>query len=232
MSIPLPDAPTAPDRPLRADAARNRARVLDAAEAVFTDLGQGATIEAVARRAGVGVGTVCRRFPTKQALLDAVVTRMTESLLDDALDAREVSDPGAAFELFVHRLADQQARHRLLAEQMASSFELPSVADDVRTALRTAISDLVEGAQAAGALRADISAADVAVLFAGIAQATAITSDVVPALRDRYVEVVLDGLRPAAASELPGRPLGFDDLERLRLARAARPSGEGPAGSR
>ena len=78
-------------RPLRADARRNRERVLAAAEAVFGESGLNGQIEEVARRAGVGVGTVCRNFPTKQALVEAVLTSMYESLLGRALEASRSS---------------------------------------------------------------------------------------------------------------------------------------------
>jgi len=90
---------------MRSDARRNRERVLVAAEDVFSEMGLRAQIEEVARRAGVGVGTVCRHFPTKQALVEAVLEAMYESLLQDALQALEQRDPGSAFRTFFFALS-------------------------------------------------------------------------------------------------------------------------------
>src|SRR3954462_1888894 len=112
-------------RPMRSDARRNRERVLVAAEDVFSEMGLRASIEEVARRAGVGVGTVCRHFPTKQALVEAVLEAMYESLAHDAQEALDRSDPGEAFRTFFTSLSEFQARHRALAEQMATEIALP-----------------------------------------------------------------------------------------------------------
>jgi AcrR family transcriptional regulator len=207
-------------RPMRADARRNRERVLAAAEAVFSELGLRASIEEVARRAGVGVGTVCRHFPTKQALVEAVLEAMYESLVHDAEEALERSEPGEAFRAFFSSLSEFQARHRALAEQMATEINLPPSAQPLRMALRASISELVTRAQNAGAIRADIGPADVSMLFSGVAHATALAGDLQPALRERYVAIILDGLRPLEASTLSGGPLDFAQLERLKQRRA------------
>jgi AcrR family transcriptional regulator len=206
-------APT--DGPRRADARRNRERVLEAAEAVFGESGLKAPIEDVARRAGVGVGTVCRNFPTKQALVEAVVGAMYETLLHEAEHALADPDPAHAFERFVVGLPDFQARHRALADQMASENMLASAASPREQLLR-AVSELVGRAQAAGAIRADIGPGDVSMLFSGVAHATAIVGDLQPVLRERYVRIILDGLRARDATALPGRPLDFAQLRRMR----------------
>lgn len=203
-------------RPQRADARRNRQLVLAAAEAVFSELGLRAQIEEVARRAGVGVGTVCRHFPTKQALVEAVLEARYESVLHDAERALELPDPGVGFRSFFVSLSEFQARHRALAEQMATEIELPASAQPVRMALRQAMTELVTRAQRSGAIRADIGPADVAMLLSGIAHATALAGDLQPALRERYVAIILDGLRPLEATRLSGRPLHFAELERLK----------------
>jgi AcrR family transcriptional regulator len=203
-------------RAMRADARRNRERVLAAAEDAFSEMGLGAHIEEVARRAGVGVGTVCRHFPTKQALVEAVLGAMYASLLDDAQRALDDPDAGAAFETFVRALSAFQARHRALAEQMAAGIALPSPEPSQKDALHRAIVDLVARAQAAGKVRDDIGAADVALLLAGVAQATAVTGDMQPMLRERYVTIILDGLRPGHAGALPGRPLDWGELAKLK----------------
>jgi AcrR family transcriptional regulator len=203
------------DRPMRSDARRNRERVLAAAEETFSEAGLRASVEDVARRAGVGVGTVCRHFPTKRALIEAVLEEMYRSLLGDAQRALELPDSATAFHTFFIALSEFQSRHRALAEQMATELDLPAVAQ-VRDELRRAITALVTRAQDAGAIRADIGPADVAMLFSGVAHATALAGDLQPALRKRYVAIILDGLRPYEASSLPGKPIDFGQLQRLK----------------
>ena len=208
-------APPPADGPRRADARRNRERVLAAAEEVFAESGLKAPVEEVARRAGVGVGTVCRNFPTKQALVEAVVGAMYETLLRHAEEALEDPDPGHAFERFVVDLPEFQARHRALADQMATEDMFTSATSPRERVLR-AVSELVARAQAAGAIRADIGPGDVSMLFSGVAHATAVAGDLQPVFRERFVRIVLDGLRPTDATELPGRPLDFAQLRRMK----------------
>ena len=188
---------------------------MTAAEEVFAESGLKASIEEVARRAGVGVGTVCRNFPTKQALVEAVVGAMYETLLRQAEEASEDPDPGHAFERFVVGLGDFKVRHRALADQLANEDVFASAASPREKVLR-AVSDLVSRAQAAGAIRTDIGPGDVSMLFSGVAHATAIAGELQPMLRERFVRIILDGLRPQDATELPGRPLDFAQLRRMK----------------
>lgn len=210
---------TEPDGPRRADARRNRERVLTAAEAVFAQSGVKAPVEEVARRAGVGVGTVCRNFPTKRALIEAVVGAMYESLLAEVETASQDPDPARAFERFVMGLPKFQSRHKALADQMANETMAASSAGPKEQVLR-AISDLVARAQAAGAIRADIGPGDVSMLFSGVAHATAVAGELQPVLRERFVRIILDGLRAEDPTALPGRPLDFTQLKRMNERRA------------
>ncbi len=178
-----------------------------------------APIEEVARRAGVGVGTVCRNFPTKQALVEAVVGAMYESLLVEVEVAAADPDPGHTFEQFVIGLPEFQARHRALADQMANENMATADAGPKEQVLH-AISDLVARAQAAGAIRADIGAGDVSMLFSGVAHATAVAGELQPVLRERFVRIILDGLRADDPTALPGRPLDFTQLKRMSRRRA------------
>jgi AcrR family transcriptional regulator len=209
------------DRHQRSDARRNRERVLLAAADVLSASGLKAPVEEIARRAGVGVGTVCRNFPTKQAMVDAVLTDLYEKLLQDALDGLANPDAGQAFEAFVVVLSAFQARHRALAEQMATDMQPPVAMSAVRERLWTAISELVARAQTAGTVRSDIGPADVAMMLSGVAHATALAGDLQPVLSDRYLRIILDGLRPTGASPLPGEPLDFDGLERVKGRRSS-----------
>ena len=206
---------------MRADARRNRERVLEAAEALFGEIGLKAQMDDVAERAGVGVGTVYRHFPTKAALLEAVIAGRGEAMLRDIKAAVGDPDPGMGLRRFASAMADHQARNRALAEEMAAEIDLPAVMARVRDSIYDAVSGLVNRAQAAGAIRSDIGASDVSMLLSGIAHVVELAGDLGARLRQRYLTIVLDGLRPADASPLPGRPLELDELH--RLARKHRP---------
>ena len=204
MTIPVVKS-THHVRPQRSDARRNRERVLEAAEALFAEEGLKVQIEQVAHRAGVGVGTVCRNFPTKQVLLDAVLTVMWESLLSDARAALDEEDPGAALRRFFAAKADFHARHLALARGMSPAIDHPASADSVRESLREVFAALVGRAQASGAIRPDIGPGDLALLWSGVAQAVELTAgEPDAALWQRYLTILMDGLRPVDPTPLPG----------------------------
>jgi len=195
---------TSAPKHLRADARRNRARVLEAADAVFAAHGLHAGIEEVAQRAGVGVGTVCRNFATKEDLVAEVLAARAEAMLDQVRVALDDPDPGAAFERFMRFMADSTARYRALAEDMAARGEVP-VREGLKQEFGEALDALVALAQSAGALRADVTAADIKLLLSGLAQATVTPGG--SASRSCFLRVVLDGLRPEAARARPASEL-------------------------
>lgn len=184
------------ERQLRADARRNRARVLAAAEEVFAEFGVHAGIELIAHRAGVGVGTVCRNFATKEDLIAEVLTARGEAMLDEARAALVEDDPAAAFERFMVAAASRAAGYRALAEEMAARGEVP-IREDLRQQLTDALDQLVRRAQRAGALRTDVTTADIKLILSGLAQAAVTPGE--ESSRERFLRVVLDGLRPAQA---------------------------------
>jgi AcrR family transcriptional regulator len=200
---------------MRADARRNRERVLEVADDLFGEIGVKAQMDDVAERAGVGVGTVYRHFPTKAALLEAVITMRFESMLRDVQAAASDPDPGVALRRFASAMADHQARNRALAEGMASEIDLPVLLAGVKESMQQTVTELVGRAQAAGAIRADIGPSDVSMLLSGIAHVVELAGDLGATLRRRYLTIVLDGLRPADASPLPGRPHDLDEFHRL-----------------
>jgi AcrR family transcriptional regulator len=206
-------------RPQRADARRNRERVLRAAEDLFAEEGLRVQMSEVARRAGVGVGTVCRNFPTKDALIGALLHEMLSALLAEAEAALAQPDAAAGLWAYCEAMADLQTRSRGLAEEMSAHLGLTADELPVKLALREAITQIVARAQAAGAIRDDIGPADMALLFCGIAQSAALAGDVGPVQRRRYLTIVLDGLRPLDPTPLPGPPVGFDDLAQARTKR-------------
>jgi AcrR family transcriptional regulator len=185
-----------PAKHLRADARRNRARVLEAAAAVFAEDGLHAGIEEIAQRAGVGVGTVCRNFATKDVLIAEVLAARGEAMLEELGAAIADPDPGAAFERFMTGMARSAARYRALAEEMAARGEVP-IRQGLKVALQDSIDQLVRLAQAEGSLRADVTGADIKLLLSGLAQASVTPGD--DSSRERFLRVVLDGLRPEAA---------------------------------
>jgi AcrR family transcriptional regulator len=199
QQMPDPARPDAPggDKPLRADARRNRARVLEAAETVFAAKGTGASTEEVAREAGVGIGTVFRHFPTKEALLEAVFAARLERLAEDARALAAAEDPGAAlFNLFT-RMVQESATKQALADALAAAGV--DVRQQVATAggqeLLGALGVLLTRAQEAGAVRSDLRPADLIALLVGTSKAAEHTGwD--PETHARTLRVVLDGLRP------------------------------------
>jgi len=195
----LSTAPTTlATRRLRADAVRNRAKVLEAARAAFAEHGTEAQIEDVARRAGVGVGTVYRHFPTKQALAEALV----EERFDDTIAyvrglVEEEPDAWRALERCFEYCAAKQAKDRAWAGalmQMAGGMMGPR--EHQMHELLALEGRLLARARAAGVVREDLVAADMPALFCALAS-------VVQAGGDgwrRYLELLLDGLRPPAPS--------------------------------
>ena len=194
-------------RPLRADARRNRERVLKAAREVFAEQGQEAQIDDVARRAMVGVGTVYRHFPTKEALLDALALDAFERILAVAAEqlARD-GDPWEAFSHVVSTGAEVLAGDRALSEVMAEMRGPLHVDETLQRRMTETMTTLMERAQAAGALRADVILDDVVMVMCGIGTATR-KPHICPEAWRRHVAIVLDGMRASnAVTELPAHP--------------------------
>ena len=174
-------------RPLRADAARNREKVLRAAREAFAESGYGVPLDEIAARAGVGPGTVYRHFPAKEALFEAVVTARITDLVDDARARADAADPGEAFFGFLTRLAAESAAKRDLPDAI-------SIAGSLREDLFAALDLLLRRAQRAGAVRAEVRTSDLIVLLKGMFASLAGSTD--PGLRERVFTVLADGLRP------------------------------------
>ncbi len=183
-----------PGRALRADARRNRARILEVAAQVFATEGLTVPVHEIARRAGVGTGTVSRHFPTKQELFAAILLSRTEQLTSqaDALAGRE--DPGTAFFRFFAILAHESAAHKGLAEALAGAgYDLETAAAHAGHDVSGRLRDLLVGAQQAGAVRTDIDYADVKALMAGCLAREGGNTD--GTALDRIITVIGEGLR-------------------------------------
>jgi AcrR family transcriptional regulator len=181
-------------RPLRADARRNRARVLEVAFEVFATEGLAVPIHEIARRAGVGTGTVSRHFPTKEALFEAIVRSRVDSLLDRARTLAGAADPGAAFFEFFAAMVEEGAANRGIAESIAGAgFDIEAVTSGPEHDVLGALGDLLARAQRAGAVRSDVDTADVKALIVGCLARERTAADA--AARDRMIVVVCEGLR-------------------------------------
>lgn len=186
-------------RSLRADARRNRARVLQAAQAAFAAEGPSVPLDEIARRAGVGPGTVHRHFPTKEALFEAVVRSRLKALMDDARALAAADDPGAAFFGFLSRVADEGLQKRDLVEVLRAAGLDPTAATaGISNELRRAINQLLTRAQEAGAVRDDVSIAELMAVLAGISVAIQHYGGDA-GLPARVLAIVSDGLRPGRA---------------------------------
>jgi AcrR family transcriptional regulator len=192
-------------RPLRADAQRNRERILQAADEMFAAQGVDASIDDIANRAGVGVGTLYRNFPTKEALLQGLFVARMQPLITAARDAAEAADPGEAFVAFMRRLGDEFVNFKALAEVMASSGMDLSAKAEASADLLQAGDALLRRAQDAGDVRPDVSIADVAALMTGLGY---VDSSVTPTQRSRCVALACDSLLVRARSFLPHRTAG------------------------
>jgi AcrR family transcriptional regulator len=180
---------------MRADARRNRERVLDVAIAVFAKEGLSVPIHEIARRAGVGTGTVSRHFPTKDALFEAIVLDRVERLVSQARTLATAEDPGAAFFGFFSVLVAEGATNRGLAEAFTGAgFDMEAAASRAGYDVMGALRELLTDAQRAGAVRGDIDAADVKALMVGCLARERDATDT--AARARMIAVVCEGLRP------------------------------------
>jgi len=193
-------------RALRADAERNRRRILDAARQVFADEGLGVGVDAVARTAGVGVGTLYRRFPTKHDLLAAVIEDGVCRLAEEVEQVESVEDPWEAFESTVRAFAETIARDRGFYEVIHGTPEFIPMARESKLRLMDSVQRVLTRAQEAGVVRKDIVADDIAVLSQVAARMPRWRVEAQPELWTRYLALALDGMRPAAATELPHEP--------------------------
>jgi AcrR family transcriptional regulator len=212
------------ERPLRRDAERNRQRILHAAGEVFTQRGLDATLDDVARHAGVGVGTVYRRFPDKETLIAELFAERIDAMVAIAEEACAAPDPWQALVSFLEYAAGAMAGDLGLRQLlMFASYGRDRVAY-AREQMRPVVTELVERAQAAGALRADFRATDVPIIAYLLGSAAEYASPVQPEVWRRYLTLIIDGMRASrGVSELPVRALTPDEIERSMRAHAQRP---------
>jgi AcrR family transcriptional regulator len=217
------------ERPLRRDAARNRERILAAAGEVFATRGLEVTLDDIAHHAGVGVGTVYRRFHDKEQLIDALFDDRMDAIVRVAEDALAAADPWLGLEGFFVGILDLQAADRGLRELAFAGRHGRERVARARTRLEPMVQELVARAQASGQLRGDVLPDDVPIIQKMLAQVIDVAGDASRDLWRRYLAIVLDGLRTRrdGPTALPVPALEHGQLESCmqgwRPPRGARP---------
>ena len=182
---------TAQTLPKRADARRNHERVLAAAREAFAEGGESTSLEEIARRAGVGIGTLYRHFPSRQALLEALYVNEVEEISRSAAEIDD-PDPWRALNVWLQRLTGYLATKRALANELMNYLDADAeLFRECRTALFAAGEPLLKRAQDAGAVRPDVEFWDVLHMVAGITRMP--SAD--PGQNEHILRVALDGLR-------------------------------------
>jgi AcrR family transcriptional regulator len=219
---------TATGQRLRADARRNRERILMAARAAFAEEGIDAGMSEIAARAGVGVGTLYRRFPTKEALVEALMVDHMERILEAGEQTiRDAPDPWEAFVRYLRLLVDRKSRDEGLSELFAGRVIVSDEIRALRRRLETQLRELIRQAQESGELRTDIAIGDVGVLLSSICSVPWLHGDRGRQLNERFLAVVVDGLRAPGTRPLPYRPASLPEIERL-IAACGQARHEGP----
>ncbi|MEA2297894.1 MAG: hypothetical protein QOF77_830 [Solirubrobacteraceae bacterium] len=215
--------PTTPERPLRRDAERNRQRILAAAREAFAEEGLSVTLDEIGRRAGVGVGTVYRRFPDKERLIDALFEDQINGFVAMAEECLELEDAWAGLVRFLELATAGHACDRGFKEVALSGYHGLERCSRARELMLPPVSRLVERAQADGSLRADVSPTDLPVLQLMLGSLSDCARDVDPEIWRRYVGIVTDGLRASRAQPGPLARAALTPEQTQRTMQAWRP---------
>jgi AcrR family transcriptional regulator len=211
-------------RPLRRDAERNRQRILDAAWEAFNERGLDVGLDEIARCAGVGVGTVYRRFGTKEELIEALFMERVDSIAAVAEAALEAPDPWYGLVSFMEQMAEMMAGDRGLRQMLMFAGYGQDLVSYARRRNAPLMERLIERAQAAGQLRCDVRPTDIPFLVFLLADATQLAYSACPGIWRRYLTLILDGLRPerAGITPLPVAALLPEEMEKSMRQAAPR----------
>ncbi|MFS0731471.1 TetR family transcriptional regulator [Curtobacterium sp. 1P10AnD] len=203
------------DRPLRADAARNRELILQTARRCFAERGLSVTLNDIAHEAGVGVGTVYRRFADKDALIEALLATKFEAMNGAAARAAEELDPREALRVYLMGVFEFRARDRALADAIVRAGKArPSIVEE-RNRLETQVSEIIRRAKAAGVVRDGFDYRDLPMLTQMLGAVADTTRTTDPDAWRRYAQVLIDGVMPPErADPMSGTPLDREALER------------------
>jgi AcrR family transcriptional regulator len=213
-----PEAPA--ERPLRRDAERNRQRIIDAARIVFAERGLRGSHDDIAREAGVGVGTVYRRFPDKEQLIDALFEERMEEFAGFAEAGLAIEDPWDGLVHFMLGTQELQCEDRGLKEIVHSTDHGADRVARARERVEPLITRLLARAQEAGAVRADLALTDIPMMQSAVAAVADTTSDLAPDLWRRALTLMLDGIRADRAGNTPfvTPALTLDELQQAMHA--------------
>lgn len=190
---------------MRADARRNRTRLVTAAREVFGEQGIGAPLEAIARRAGVSVGTLYNRFPTRDDLIDAVFANPVETGVRLAEEALEL-EPWEGVVHFLTGVCELQATDRGLADIVCRPIPHAPATEEIKARVFELLERIIGRAQRAGRLRDDVTSTDIAFVVWGNAATVNATRTLAPRAWRRHLALLLDGFRAEAAHTLPEPP--------------------------
>jgi AcrR family transcriptional regulator len=202
IHISMTTVPSTVEKPLRADARRNREKVLAAARAVFAEQGVDAQMDDVARRADVGVGTVYRHFPNKDALLNALSDELFAVVAVYTRNQLTLDDPWEAFTRAMWFGAEKTAGDRAFSEILSATRPGAARTCPGKEDLFVTVAELIARCKAAGKMREDVMVDDIGLMMCGVGSASQMEHPVPDAWR-RHLAIMLDGLRAEAAS----RPL-------------------------
>jgi AcrR family transcriptional regulator len=208
---------TNPDKPLRRDAERNRQRILAAARELFAEEGLGVTLNDVAHHAGVGVGTVYRRFPDKTQLIEELFEQRLEDLVALSGEALDDPDPWHGLKTFLRRVLELQANDRGVKDLITASTDGLDRVAQIRSRLMPIGLELVRRAQESGQIRSDIAAADLPVVQLMLSTLIDASRDLSPELWRRYLGIITRGLsaHPDQEPELETAPLQPDQVDHV-----------------
>jgi AcrR family transcriptional regulator len=195
----MPESAPPSERPLRRDAERNRGRILDAARVVFAERGLSGSHNDIAREAGVGVGTVYRRFPDKEQLIDALFEARIDEIADVARAAVDHPDPWEALVGYLVRMQELQSEDRALKEILLGGARGPERAVAARALIVPLVARILQRAKDAGVARSDIELTDLPLIQLAIGTVAEASRDVAPDVWRRTMTLVLDGLRADCA---------------------------------
>jgi AcrR family transcriptional regulator len=191
---------------LRADAARNRAAIIEAAREVFAEQGLDASLDEIARRAGTGNATLYRRFPTRGDLVGAVFGEAMAEHLQAVEAGLACDDPWRGFASYIEAVGAMQARDRGIADLVTMDLSPAPEIEELRSRAFTGLVSLVDRAHAAGVLRADFATQDVVLLMMANAGLVERAHGISAEASARLVHILLDGFRAVAATAGPPSP--------------------------
>ncbi len=195
-----------PPRRLRADAARNRAAIVAVAREVFAEQGLEAPLEAIAARAGVGIATLYRRFPTREKLVAAALTEKVAEYAEAAERALAAGDPWDGFAGFVQRICELQVGDRGLSDLLSMTLSADEQVEQLRRTANDQVVRLIERAKAEGTLREDFVGEDLVLLLIATAAVMHVTQADAPGAWRRFVALALDAFRRQDSPGLPDPP--------------------------